>query len=317
MSHSRKEKLARPLAFATGAVLLATSTAFLGRWSWIGDLLVNFRTHYMLLLGVSLAGALACRHWRIAGAAAAGLGLNAWPIHTAFLAPDSQSLSDGRAVRVVSFNKHISNDNLHEVAAYLESLAADVAVLQEVSPASADRLPDLVPELPHRYMTVRDGVLGIVILSRWPLSEPQPLTRNGLFVAARADVDLGDRKFRLYGAHLNWPVAPDSARVRNAQLRALGLELAGCPHACIVVGDFNVTPWSNHFRTVLQDPAVRDCAAGRGLLPTWSSDLPAALRIRIDHCLLAGATAVAEVRVGESVGSDHLATINDLLIGRP
>jgi endonuclease/exonuclease/phosphatase (EEP) superfamily protein YafD len=317
VSHSRKEKFARPLAFATGAVLLATSISFLGRWSWISDLLVNFRTHYMLLLGLSLAGALACRHWRIAGAAVAGLGLNAWPIHTAFLAPTSQSISNGRPVRVVSFNKHISNDNLQEVAAYLESLEADVAVLQEVSTASADRLPDLVLELPHRYMAARDGLLGIVILSRWPLSEPQPLARNELFVAARADVDLGDRKFRLYGAHLNWPLAPESARVRNAQLRALGLELAGCPHSCVAVGDFNVTPWSSHFRAVLQGRDVRDCAAGRGLLPTWSSDLPKALRIRIDHCLLAGATAVAEVRIGASVGSDHLATINDLLIGGP
>ena len=39
------------------------------------------------------------------------------------------------------------------------------------------------------------------------------------------------------------------------------------------------------------------------------------LRIRIDHCVLAGAVSAADVQVGQSVGSDHLATINDLLMG--
>jgi endonuclease/exonuclease/phosphatase (EEP) superfamily protein YafD len=45
------------------------------------------------------------------------------------------------------------------------------------------------------------------------------------------------------------------------------------------------------------------------------SDLPATLRIRIDHCLIAGAAAVTDVRVGKSMGSDHFATIDDPLIG--
>ena len=79
----------------------------------------------------------------------------------------------------------------------------------------------------------------------------------------------------------------------------------------------NVTPWSSHFRDVLKNKGVHDCAAGRGLLNTWSSDLLVVLRIRIDQCLMAGAVSIADVRVGESVGSDHFATINDLLISGP
>ena len=50
---------------------------------------------------------------------------------------------------------------------------------------------------------------------------------------------------------------------------------------------------------------------------TWFSGLPAVLRIRIDQCLVAGAVGIADVRIGASVGSDHFATINDLLIGGP
>lgn len=306
---------ARLLALATGSLLLATLLAYAGRWSWFCELLVNFRVHFALLLSLALVLAAALRHWRIAGAAALGIALNVWPMYGAFFGTGPPPSSNARAVRVASFNVYIANDDLSGIAAYLESQSVDVAVLAEISTEKAEQLATLLPRLPHRYLAGRDGVWGVVILSRWPLIEPQPATRDGLTFAARADVDLGDRKFRLYGAHLNWPVVPATARVRNAQLQALGRALADCPQACVAVGDFNVTPWSSHFRGVLEGNGVRDCAAGRGLLTTWSSSLPAVLRIRIDQCLIAGQVSVADVRVGESAGSDHFAAINDLLIG--
>jgi endonuclease/exonuclease/phosphatase (EEP) superfamily protein YafD len=296
-------------------MLFATLIAYGGRWSWFADLLVNFRTHYLLALIVALVVAVVGRHWRIASAAIAGLALNGWPVYGAYTAKESSPISDARPVRIASFNMHITNDNLREALDYLDAMSVDIAVLQETSPSNVDRLQGLDLRLPHRYLAFEDGIWGVVILSRWPLAGAQPATREGVTFAARVDVDLGDRQLRLYGAHLNWPVMPDTARIRNAQLRELGLALSECPHACVAVGDFNVTPWSSHFRGVLENPRVRNCAAGRGLLPTWSSDLPAVLRIRIDHCLFAGAVAVANVRVGKSMGSDHFATINDLLIG--
>jgi endonuclease/exonuclease/phosphatase (EEP) superfamily protein YafD len=309
--------MTRPLAFATGAVCLATLLAYGGRWSWACELLVNFRTHFALLLSLALVTAIAIRRWPIAGVAAIGIALNVWPMYGTFFGSGAPAASNALAVRVAEFNVNIANDNLPGIAAYVDSLAADVAVFEELSPANAEQLAALLPRLPHHYLAEPEGVWGVVILSRWPLIAPQPATRDGLRFAARADVDLGDRKFRLYGAHLNWPVIPETAAVRNAQLHALGRELSECSHACVVVGDFNVTPWSSHFRDVLKTPGVRDCAAGRGLLTTWPSDLPAVLRIRIDQCLVAGAVSVADVRVGESVGSDHFATVNDLLVGSP
>ena len=312
-----REVIARLLAFASGAVCLATLLAYGGRWSWFCELLVNFRAHFALVLILACVLAVALRHWRIVGVAAAGIALNVWPMYGAFFGTGTPAAPNTRAVRVAAFNVNIANGNLPGIAAYLESQAVDVAVLEELTPANAEPLAALLPRLPHRYLDQNQDIWGVVILSRWPLIAPQPVTRDGLLFAARADVDLGDRKLRLYGVHLHWPVIPAAARVRNAQLLALGRELSECAHACVVVGDFNVTPWSSHFRDVLKTPGVRDCAAGRGLLTTWSPRLPALLRIRIDQCLVAGAVSVADVRVGESVGSDHFATINDLLIGGP
>ena len=50
------QKLARPLAFYTGLACVASLLAYAGRWSWTCELLVNFRTHFALLLGLALDG---------------------------------------------------------------------------------------------------------------------------------------------------------------------------------------------------------------------------------------------------------------------
>lgn len=315
---SRFERLrrvvARPLAFYTGVVCVATLLAFAGRWSWFCDLLVNFRTHYALLLSVAFAAAGVLRYWRVAGAAAVGLVLNLWPMHDAFAGSRASPVAGARSVRLVSFNVHVANGDMARVATYLESLQPDIVVFQEMTRANADRIAALLPRLSHRYPGEDPLAPDVLMLSRWPLIAPQLATRDGLVLAVRADVDLGDRSLRLYGAHLYWPVVPESARVRNAQLAALGRELAECRGPCVVVGDFNITPWSSHYRDLLENSGIRDCARGQGWLPTWNSGLPAVLRIRIDHCLVAGAIGIEGVRVGESQGSDHFATINDLAI---
>jgi endonuclease/exonuclease/phosphatase (EEP) superfamily protein YafD len=191
-------------------------------------------------------------------------------------------------VRVVAFNVNVGNRDLAGIASYLDSLAPDVVVLEEVTTPSVERLIPLLPNLPHHFVAVEEGVRGVLILSRPPLVSPRFVTSQGVMYGARVEVDLGDRQFRLYGVHLNWPVVMPAERQRNAQLEALGRELTECPGACVAVGDFNVTPWSSHFRDVVKLPGIRDCAAGRGWLPTWNSGLPTMLRIRIDQCLASG-----------------------------
>ncbi len=259
--------------------------------------------------------ALAMRRWRIAIGAVAALALNAWPLAVMYQAPQAPGIPDGRAVRVVAYNKYVGNSNFEAIARYLGSLKADLVVLEETPADHAHRLRELLPELPYFHHEDTLGI-GVAILSRWPLRDTQLVTKDGVALAARADVDLGDRTLRLYGIHLHWPLAPAAAQYRNAQLAALGPEFAQCSGACVAAGDFNITAWSSHYRDMIEASGFRDCAAGRGWLPTWRTGLPSFLRIRIDHCLAGGAVGVADVRVGESVGSDHFATINDLVVGK-
>jgi endonuclease/exonuclease/phosphatase (EEP) superfamily protein YafD len=219
-------------------------------------------------------------------------------------------------VRLVEFNVYVRNRNLAGLAGYVDSLAPDIVVLEEVTTTTSNRLAALFPRLPHRYVAIDEGLRGVMVLSRWPLVAPQRLMLDAETFGIRTDVDLGDRRLRLYGVHLDWPIVRDAADARNAQLAALGPELAACEGACVIVGDFNTVPWSSHFRDMKSRSGFRDCVAGRGLQPTWPAGLLPPLRIRIDQCLVSAGVSVADVHVGEGAGSDHLATINDLSVAR-
>jgi endonuclease/exonuclease/phosphatase (EEP) superfamily protein YafD len=309
-------RITRPLAFVTALVGLSSLLAFGGRWSWACELLVNFRTHFALLLGLCLIVAVATRHWRLAGIAGLGLALNLWPMQHVYAAR-APSPPGATPVRVIAFNVHVTNRDVEGVARHLSSLSPDAVVLEEVTPASANRLVELLPQFPHRYAVIHEGVRGVLLLSRWPLADAQPVVHRGRPYGLRADLQIGDRTLRLFGLHLDWPLFPGPARVRNGQLVALAGELARCSGHCIVVGDFNTTPWSSHLRALIANSRFSDCASGRGFLPTWPSFLPALLRIRIDHCLASPAVSIADVQVGAAAGSDHFVTINDLLIPAP
>jgi endonuclease/exonuclease/phosphatase (EEP) superfamily protein YafD len=307
--------LIRILVFGTAITCLASLLAFLGRWLWACELLVNFRTHYALLFVVALCATLALRAWRVVALAAAGLALNVAAMASQFAGGESAGNEARRPVRVVSFNVNVGNGDMAGVARYLESLAADVVVLEEMTPANAQRLAASLPQMPHQYPGPDDPATDVRILSRWPLAESKLVFLGGAMPVARVDVHLGDHRLRVFGMHLNWPLLPRAAQARNEQLVALARELAQCQGACVAVGDFNTTPWSSHYRRLLADSGFKDCASGRGWLPTWPATLPAVLRIRIDHCLASARVGVNDVRVGEGAGSDHLATINDLSIG--
>jgi endonuclease/exonuclease/phosphatase (EEP) superfamily protein YafD len=307
----------RALAFATGALAFATLLSYGGRWFWACDLLVNFRSHFALVLALVLLIAVAIRAWWFAALAGLALVLNLWPMQAALIRSDASPVTVARLLRLVEFNIYVGNRDLKGVAAYLDSLGPDVVVLEEVTPAAAERLTALLPHLPHRQLAVDPGVRGVMVLSRWPLFDSTQLVRDGRLFGLRTDVELGGQRLRLYGVHLDWPVLPASFESRNAQLSSLAAELASCRQACVVVGDFNTTTWSSHFRDLERGSGWRDCARGQGWAPTWPAALPSWLRIRIDQCLASDAVAVNSIFVGQAVGSDHLATINDLGFSGP
>jgi endonuclease/exonuclease/phosphatase (EEP) superfamily protein YafD len=114
------------------------------------------------------------------------------------------------------------------------------------------------------------------------------------------------------GLHTDRPQGAAEAAARNSQLADLAGFIAGQPERhVIVMGDFNLTPWSPYFQRLLDAAGLRDSAIGRGVAPTWFSRL-LPFGLPIDQVLLGPDVTVVDRHVGADVGSDHLPVIADL-----
>jgi endonuclease/exonuclease/phosphatase (EEP) superfamily protein YafD len=308
------------LALAAAGLGLATGCALAARLWWAFDLFSHFRPHYAALAGLLCAAALAARAYPVALALAAVALLNGWAVRDLWLGGGTAAAAagEGAPLRVVSANVLASNPAPGRVLDFVRGSGADLVVLVDaegerwrgVLAALGDLYPHTAPD------AWRDGA-PVVLLSRWPLpveTVVHPAAAERPYVVARLAAP-GATPL-VVGVHpaSPSPTEPEDSRERNYQLDHIGGTVEGVAGPVIVAGDLNTTPWSPHFRDLLAATGLRDAAAGRGWLPTWPAWLGPA-GIPIDHVLVRGEVAVAGLRRGPDIGSDHHPLVADLRIG--
>ncbi|HET7549731.1 MAG TPA: endonuclease/exonuclease/phosphatase family protein [Gemmatimonadaceae bacterium] len=232
------------------------------------------------------------------------------------------------AIRVVSYNIHAGKDaeqhpNLERVAAVLDSLDADIVLLQEVDRGTerSGRV-DQVAELERltgmhgafaKSLDFQGGDYGIAALSRWPIESTEtvplptdPPADRGVKmyeprVAIHVVVSTPAGALHVVGTHLG---AENVSTFRDQEARGLLEHLrkhvpAGVP--LLIGGDFNSTPDSDvhaGFASTYQD-SWQACGAGDGY--TFPAD--SAVR-RIDYLYVRGLQCTA-ARVVDTQASDH------------
>jgi endonuclease/exonuclease/phosphatase (EEP) superfamily protein YafD len=216
----------------------------------------------------------------------------------------------GTPVRLLSLN--VLTENLHyaKAARLIADERPDVIALVEVNRAWLDALAPSV-EGYARIEASREDHFGVALYVRGQVrGEVRELTNGTPNIFAEASVD--GAVFRVVVVH---PTPPMSGRLQNALMRyfaELGAEVRGDPRV-VVAGDFNATPWSRTFATMMNTSRLCDTRAGFGVQATRPAD-GWLLRIPIDHVLTSCAIGVRDRRIGPDVGSDHLPVVVDLVI---
>lgn len=292
----------------------ALIAAAMGRYAWPLDLFAHFRVqHTMLFLVVAIA-LFALRRPLLAACSILGAVLAAIPIVSYMGAPTARAEAGSANFRVVAFNTWLRNHDYARIGRFLEQTQADVIVLEELSRQEAIELSAYLPSFPHSHIQLQPRRYGAIVFARWPIASAESLAMSD--GPARADcvtLDWRGTPVTVLGVHLHWPLGPTNSRLRNQELESIASFAAATGGPLIVAGDFNITPWSSHFRAALDRSGLRDCAAGHGLAPSWPAQVPP-LGIRIDHCWASKHWRSTDVRMGPSVGSDHLPLIADLAL---
>jgi endonuclease/exonuclease/phosphatase (EEP) superfamily protein YafD len=293
--------------------LLAAS--FFASRNWLFDLLSNLRLQYALCFVLLTLAALVLRRWNFAALAAAGALLAAvGPLRYNYFDSTPAGPSATRQLRVVQLNAWFRNHDVATTARLLESAHADVAVIEEWDPATLSLLARELPSYRYSYVDPNLSRHGAAVFSRWPIAHARTEQLAGADgAAAVVDVSWENTVITVVGVHVHWPLGGGVAALRDAELAQLA-ELARKRHGpFMLVGDFNMTPWSAAFARLVADSGLADAARGRGLISTWPTQFPP-LGMTIDHCFVSPEWHTLGVRRAASIGSDHFPVVYDLAL---
>ena len=287
-------------------LLALTLAGSCGAWHWAFDLCSHFRWYYFVAAAVF--GVLIWRKRRRAAMTALGVTLlwNGGLIAPYYL-PCSQptAAKGGVKVSLVSLNVFTANKNKRAVIDYLRKQSADLVVVMEVDEDWEQALAELHDLYPHQFIQSRPDNFGIGLLSREPLVESRFVDAGNTHVPTIvARIERKERAFVIVATHPLPPIGASNTRERDAQLRAVADTVKASSLPCVVVGDFNATPWSSAFRDLTVRSGLRDSAHGRGVQGSWNAKSPL-IRIPIDHVLVPANVTVIRRAVGPYVGSDH------------
>lgn len=269
----------------------------------------------MLLAGAAIVLLAAqCLRDRFAtGLAALALAINAAWIGSAIAkvpAPGRAPLalqSTRTPLKVITFNMWKYNRNVDEAIAFVRREEPDLILLLEVPRAHRakieERLKDILPSA-HSCPLPRgcDGLL----LSRYPATEASyhqrdaelpPLVYARLQLASGSTIDV-------IGTHMarpNW-VRRQAREIDGLIEFASGWNARGTP--LVILGDFNLTPWSSLLARLERRAGVQRHVTLGGSWPAlhWYEQP----LFMIDHVLSSRGTTSGTVTFGPRLGSDHL-----------
>jgi endonuclease/exonuclease/phosphatase (EEP) superfamily protein YafD len=300
-------------------VNLATLVGFFATAWWVFDLPTQFTIQFLFAQALGLAYFLARRaRWPLL-LTLPFIAANLVPVSRYYMPAAPAVAMAAPSLRVMTLNLWARNDRSDLVEKLVQAESPDVILLVEATPHWHDLLQQLRTRYPYAVPTVEDRNLPNMLLSRWPVKDARvvPLGSWGrrVLVATICRSLTGDGATTcalVFGLQADRPDSAAAAAARDSHLSALAEFIARQPERrVIVMGDFNLTPWSPYFSKFLDGAGLSDSARGRGVAPTWFSRL-LPFGLPIDQILLGPDVAVVDRHVGADVGSDHLPVIADL-----
>ncbi len=215
--------------------------------------------------------------------------------------------ASGPVIKIVGFNILTSNDRFDLVNAYLKEQQPDVLLIAELGDEAVKNVDFAAAGLVPVEQVVRQDNFGMGLYARASAQHSAVIYPGGVTTPV---VDATFQGFRVLGVHPIPLMNSAALGRRNNQLLAVAKLAAKSKVPVVMMGDFNLTPWSPYFGDLLEAGNLEDSrrAGGGGLQTTWPTD-HWYLRIPIDHALVSAGIVVLSREVGPNLGSDHFPVV--------
>lgn len=299
------------LRFCSAMLLVSMSLAALGAVLALGgqfsptlDLFAHFAAPYAAISVVAGLLALFARPtFRRAILMLAAVGLLASAL---LIAPELRR-STGPAVaagapgtlKVIQFNARRTNSDIQRVATWLIAQDADVIAVSE----ARHDLRDLLLRRAGWKAAGAHGSLIIFTRNRYVRMNRPRLPKGSELTFVNATYAHSGGPMEIVTVHLDWPTRPGFRR----QPRDLESVILRLPRKrMLLLGDFNITPWSIHMRRLDHslDLIRRDRAVATYPAQILGRPWPLPF-LGIDHVYAGSGWATVKVERGPWLGSDH------------
>lgn len=298
------------------SLVLAVSSlaAWFGAYWWPLDLLANFRVQMAAGLVVSVILLAMARWRRTVRVVGLVMAVNLLVVGWTWL-PGGPDVTDGDALRILSFNVLAANERYEDVMAYVDQVDADLVFIHESSLPWEEAADDA--DLGYRIIKTRDDdhIFGTLVMVRGPAEvESFGFTeREPRSVEVVMTLQSG-REVSVLGIHPVAPVTETASGLRDAQMAFAANWAEERDTPVVVAGDFNSTPWSHAFRRLVAEGDLRDSQRGFGVQPSFPASSNLVFRIPIDNVLVSDQIEVVDRHLGPALGSDHFPVVVDLLV---
>jgi endonuclease/exonuclease/phosphatase (EEP) superfamily protein YafD len=293
--------------------LVATIFVMLARIWWFFELFSHFRVQLLVLQLVLLTAFLVLRRplWAIVIGTASIVNGAAIRDYVLPLGEDTAAADRPADIRVLTANVLASNSDHARLIDLIRSAEPDVFAVLEFTDGFAAAFEDLNNDYPYRVLVPEDGTFGIAVYSKRRVSSRNVFELEG-FAAIDAEISDAQGPWHFIAAHTVPPIGAEMAALRNTQLERLSEYVNTLAAPRVVVGDFNLTPFSPRFSDFIEQTSLRNALRGRGPSYTWPGFFPL-LGIPIDHVLTSPEFTTVAYHRGGGIGSDHFPVIVDMI----
>lgn len=304
------------------ALVLANTLSLLASYHWMFDLFSNFKIQYFFIgLVLLVLCVLYKQKWFAMCMAILSISLFV-EIQYAYTRPFAEQPAIAPNFKIIQYNKFFNNDNYAGIGAWLRTERPDVIVVNESLPHSVDNMQSFKDVLPYQYPPKKEQRFGdISILSKWPITvTPLRMDWDGEVLNVSKIIVRRPllQPIVIYAYHAQVPLGGYAHEQRQYELETMARFVREEKEQnVIMMGDWNLTPWSPLFKDILKTTGLR--YQHYGLMPqtTWPSfnhfDF---LQIPIDQILYDDALILTNINRGPSVGSDHQSLIARFYVDR-
>lgn len=300
-----KNRIFSAVVIFTALTCLATILGYLGKFYWVFDLFAHFRLQYTIILLIMFLLFFLYKKPSLAAIAIVFLTPNLYEVSTIFFG-GNKNKDLQKYLKISSINLLSNNGDEQAVLNFIQSRNPDIVILQEFNERWEKDLAKVIENYPYQKILPRTDNFGIAMLSKVEVENMTELNLSPAGVPSLlATILFDNQQIHVLAIHPIPPVGSQASQFRNAQFASIIAMKQVLHKNKIIIGDFNITSYSPHFKQLASELNLLDSRKGFGILATWPTWFPP-LKVTIDHCLISPGIYVKNRAVGEPIGSDHL-----------